>query len=383
MLTGKLPFETKVVYPPNALEGKDTLEHLPGMLRKIGYRNISIGVPHFVDVGVINFQNGFDSVNGEEVVSSGLISKLSSYGYNDPVYFLESIAERVLNRVLHIFFIRDMNNSYIQVTDPSPSTIYMNLDSSYNDLIENLEQANQAGQPLFAHIHLLSTHGSKFYPKEQVFSVGKEQNNNWMVDFYDDAILEYDNWLENLVRYLKDRGLYQNTIIVFYTDHGERWSAKSRIPLMIHFPNDEYLGELAAVSLNSDIAPTLLDYIGLDKPQWMVGESLIGDVSPSRLVFTAEVNGEAISHGSLDKDLVGPPFYQFGSINAIQCQNLFEINLKTGEMIRKDIPDFVQPCPPSELDEPDVIWDSAMALLRSYGYDIPSGWEEPVHFLEE
>ena len=383
MLTGKLPFETKVMYPPNTLEGQDTLEHLPGIMRKLGYRNISIGVPHFVDVGVINFDNAFDSVNGEDVLSLNLLWKASSFGYSDPVYFLETLAGRLTSRVLHIFFIKDMENGYLQVTDPSPTEIQLNMGSSYQVLLENLEKANQVGQPLFAHIHLLSTHGALFYPENQIFSAGQEQTSGWMVDFYDDAIIEYDQWLEDLITTFSDNGYCQNTLIVFYTDHGEAWSAKSRIPLMIHFPNDEYAGELAANSQNMDIASTILDYIGFDQPDWLAGSSLLGDIEPNRIIFTAEIDGNIIENGSLDQSEIEPPFYQFGFINVIQCQFMYEINLKTGEMVREPIAGYVQPCPPDNLDDPEELWDSAMALLQSYGYDIPPGWEEPVSYSQE
>jgi hypothetical protein len=115
----------------------------------------------------------------------------------------------------------------------------------------------------------------------------------------------------------------------------------------------------------------------------MTGSSLIGEIETDRIIYTAEIDGKTISYGSLDREMIQPPFYQFGFINVIQCQNLFEIDLKTGEMIKRSLSGYVQPCPPAELDEPAVIWDSAMALLRSYGYDIPAGWKEPVRFLEE
>lgn len=383
LLTGKLPFDTKLLYPPNILKGKNTLEHLPGVLKSLGYQSVSLGIPHYVDMGVINLQGGFDYVNCEERKPVNFIGVADSYGYNDPAYFLDVIEERLVDRILHISFIKDIKNSYMVVMDMTPENVHLNMDEAYTNLTNGLLQANQAGQPLFAHIHLLSTHGSRFFPEERVFSVGQEQVDTWMDDFYDDTILEYDRWLESLDVFLKENDLDQNTMVIYYTDHGEEWSAQARVPLMIHFPNGDHAGEVVANSQNLDIAPTILDYMGVEKAPWMMGESLLGDLAHDRLIFTTGVNENAVYRGSLIKDLVRPPFYQFGFINVIQCQNSYEIDLLTGEMIGRAIPAYVQPCSASELDEPDVIWDSAMALLRSYGYDIPPGWEEPVSYSEE
>lgn len=383
LLTGKLPFETRVLYPPNTLEGTDTLEHLPGLLRKLGYQNISLSVPYFVDMGVVNFQNGFDAINGKASNSSRFISVASSYGYNDSAYFLATLEERILTRVFHVLFIEDMENPYLLVTEPSPTSIYLNMNDTYAKLTNSLDQAAQAGQPLFAHIHMVSTHGPKFYSEEQVFSEGKVQDNNWMTDFYDDAILEYDRWVEDLITYLKANGYYENTIIIFYTDHAEGWSAQKRIPLMIHFPNDEHAGEIVSSTQNLDVAPTILDYIGLEKPQWMMGQSLLSDISRTRLIFSAEVDQDVITAAEIVEEKVGPPFYQFGHINVIQCQYLYVINLKTGQMAKKEIPAYVEPCSEGQLDTPKTIWDSAMTLLSKYEFNIPSGWEEPQVYSTE
>jgi hypothetical protein len=383
MLTGKLPFATRVLFPPNILEGTDTLEHLPSILKKLGYHNISLSLPYWLDMGVINFQNGFDAINGNERNSSDFVSFASSYGYNDPAYFLVTIAERIQTRVFHVLHIEDMENPYLLVTEPSPTSVYLNLNDTFSKLTNSLSQADQAGQPLFAHIHMGSTHGPKFFPEERIFSEGKEQNNEWMTDFYDDAILEYDRWIEDFVDYLKSNGLYENTMIIFYTDHAEQWSVQSKIPLMIHFPGDAYAGEVSANTQNLDIAPTILDYIGFDKPQWMIGQSLLSDISRTRLIYSAEVDQGVVEHAAIDEEMAGPPFYQFGVMDVIQCQFLYEIQLKTGQMTQKEISAYVDPCPEDSLDSPEKIWDSAMQLLSAYGFDVPEGWESPLRYQVE
>ena len=383
LLTGKLPFDTGVMFSPNTLEGNDTLQHMPGILKKLGYRTMSIGVPQYVDMGMINFQNGFDSINGETNVFSSLVSFISAYGYNDAAYFSEVILGRVGDRLLHISFIKTMDNAYLLVTDPSPTSVGVNMTEAFELLTDNLTAANQSDQPLFAHIHMITTHGAMFYPRTQFFSVGMEQNEGWMTDFYDDAILDFDHWLEDLAKYLKNHGLYEETIIVVYTDHGEQWSIEDRIPLIIHFPNDDHSGEVAATSQNLDIAPTLLEYMGVDVPEWMAGESLLGELDRTRLIYSAKINPDAFGREEKYEDVIAPPFYQFETIAVSQCQYIYEINLDEGTMVRKTIADYVDPCGDQNLATPDQIWDSAMTLLSDYGFQIPSGWDDPKSYQIE
>jgi hypothetical protein len=374
MLTGKLPFDTRVLYPPNTLEGMDSLEHLPGILNNLGYYTLSLGVPHFVDVSVINFQNGFDSVNCAEDKSSDLSERFSRLGYFDSVYFFTTIKERLVDRLLHVSLIRKMENPYLLVKDVENASRYYSSNKIKNCLESRLLNSNAINQPIFAHIHMISTHGPRFDPEMQLFSNGEEQDNNWMVDFYDDAILNFDYWVNDFVEFLKQENLYQNTILVFYTDHGSGWTVNKRIPLMIHFPDESYSGEIIANTQNMDIAPTILAYMGIDQPYWMTGESLLSTLQRNRLIYSAEFNSSLIERGNIIEANIKPPFFQFKFINVIQCQDIYTIDLTTGIMTEATVPDYYDPCDEAILDSPEVIRDSALKLLSGFGYEIPNDW---------
>jgi len=150
--------------------------------------------------------------------------------------------------------------------------------------------------------------------------------------------------------------------------------------LMIHFPNDTDSGKITANTQNLDIAPTILDYIGMDVPEWMAGESLLGELDRTRLIFSAQINPDAFGRDGAYEDVIKPPFYQFSTINVAQCQYLYIIYLDDGVMVRKTIPAYVDPCQSDLLYEGDQIWDSAMVLLTDYGFQIPAGWDDPVSF---
>lgn len=376
LLTGKLPFETHVLYPPNTLQGIDMYEHLPGLLKRFGYKTVSLGVPHFVDVNVINFKNAFDSVNCADNQTSKLADLGVQYGYSDTVYFLTTIAGRIIERVQHIFFIKDMENPYTMVTEHASNRAVLTEKALLNCLNANLIEAKNTGRPLFAHIHLISTHGPKFDPATQVFSKGQVQDQNWMTDFYDDSILIYDGVVEDLVIDLKDMGLYDQTILVLFTDHGKWWTVNNRIPLLIRFPNDQNAGVVSESTQNLDIGPTLLDYIGVPQPDWMVGDSLLGDLDPARLIFVASIDHTFLEPGRIKEGVVQPPFFQFGYLDVIQCENLNRIDLKNLTIEHEVIKGFITPCPQEMLISSEVIWQEAAEMLIDLGYDLPELWGE-------
>jgi hypothetical protein len=114
MLTSKLPTTTRVLYPPDILRGTDTMEHLPAVLRSKGYYAAQFSVQHFVDAIELNFQNGFSEVNGVPVISKGLVTRLNQRIPTNSKLFLQQVEGRLLDRLGHVFFIKEMENTYTQ-----------------------------------------------------------------------------------------------------------------------------------------------------------------------------------------------------------------------------------------------------------------------------
>ena len=96
-----------------------------------------------------------------------------------------------------------------------------------------------------------------------------------------------DDNLGRLFDYLKEEGLWENTVIIYTGDQGfnlgehdyidKRWMYEEsmRTPLVIRYPEGIPAGQVAdALVLNLDTAPTLLDYAGLPVPAKMQGRSL-------------------------------------------------------------------------------------------------------------
>jgi len=374
VLTGKLPFSSYVIYYPDTLRGYDMYQHLPGILKSNGYETVQLGIPYYLDANSINFKNAFDAVNCKENSTDSLSRWISGYGYDDEIFLLTTIEGRISDRFNHIFFIKDMQNPYTMVTQSETTSI---TDHQRLECLRSyLDDVKQTGQPLFAQIHLLGTHGAKFNPGVRVFSKNEKQNSDFMTDFYDDSILNFDTEVQQLVQHLKENGQYDNTILILYSDHGEEWTANNKIPLIIHFPKGQYAGTVTENTQNIDIAPTILDYMGISKPAWMEGTSLLGPLDPKRLIIAGAANEMEKIEGKmrLSQDNFNPPFYQFSNLIVTQCQNWYNINLNDMTAIKGVVVGYVNPCSADTLDTQEEIRGKVGTVLKQLGYHLPDNW---------
>jgi len=106
------------------------------------------------------------------------------------------------------------------------------------------------------------------------------------------ALVTYiDRKVGELIGALKEHGLWDDTVIVFSSDHGDMLCEKSmvqkrifydpscRIPLLMRFPNDAHAGTVVKEPVNLiDLMPTFLDLAGVpeDGRLPMDGQSLMG-----------------------------------------------------------------------------------------------------------
>jgi hypothetical protein len=374
-ITGRSPIATRVLYSPDILRGSDRFQHLPGILKDAGYRTISLGVPYYVDANIINFENAFDEVNCIHHDYKIITSSFFLHNFENEVYLLLQINQRINERLSHIFFLKDMNRPIDPVTESSKNVV--TDQESLSCLESYLDETIESGQPIFAQIHQMGTHGPKFETNVHRFSWGQDQVQFWDTNFYDDAILNFDSEIFLLVEQLKSRGLFENTIIVIYSDHGSNFSFDNRLPLIIHFPNNSHTGVINDNSQNLDIAPTILDYLGLEIPKWMDGSSLLGKLDPARLIISVEpVEPVRISgFWTIPTNVAYLPFQQFGSLNAIQCQKITSINLETFVISEGEIANHTSPCSPELFDSRQKILDQISDLFIQTGFQLPEDWK--------
>ena len=117
------------------------------------------------------------------------------------------------------------------------------------------------------------------------------QDKDHIINAYDAEIYSMDNAFGALVGYLKKEKLYDKTIIIFTSDHGEEFGEHGRmgwhshalydeqlkVPLIIKFQDSKYASQIIHEQTRGiDILPTLLDILGISTLESFEGVSLIG-----------------------------------------------------------------------------------------------------------
>lgn len=112
------------------------------------------------------------------------------------------------------------------------------------------------------------------------------QNIEEIVQTYCETLKAVDESIENVIKYLKDNGLEQNTMVIYMGDNGFSWGEHGlidkrhfyeesvKVPFLVYAPGLFKGGQtITRMIQNVDVGPTVLELAGLKKPDNMVGNS--------------------------------------------------------------------------------------------------------------
>lgn len=117
-----------------------------------------------------------------------------------------------------------------------------------------------------------------------------------------EVITAMDQWAGDLIGQLKEDGLWENTIVMFWSDHGvglpraKRWlyDSGTRIPMLLRVPEKFQTGSPLPTGsvddrlVNSvDFGPTMLALAGIEIPGRVHGRNFLDVSSPRSFVFGA------------------------------------------------------------------------------------------------
>jgi len=130
----------------------------------------------------------------------------------------------------------------------------------------------------------------KMHPSTGLHASLTKEEVKKIIELYDSEIRYVDYTIGNIFRELKKKGLYDNSLIIVTSDHGEEFKEHGycghyglkpyeeliHVPLVIKFPNGLYGGTIVndLVCL-LDLAPTIVDWLGIDEPKKWMGSSLL------------------------------------------------------------------------------------------------------------
>ena len=329
VLNGISPATTKVIYPPDFLTDEYASKSLPRLLGDLGYYRTQWSVPHYASAPSQGMADAFDRVNG--VNQAGPLRRLPFLPISNlSGWFFSTAMDDAVSILLDALAVREMANPYAQVAEPEESK-QNELPAKLSDeqrlagLKEDIDTAIDNGSPFFAQVHLMDTHGLKFFPSVRRFSAGMVQNEYWMTPFYLDSVAEFDRRLEALFAHLQERELLESTLVAIFSDHPQKWKTYLKVPLLLRFPNTSMTGKVANNVQLLDLAPTIIDWLGGAPPPWMQGMSLLkpDDIPDDRMLiatgFDAEVRSTGDGRGWQRAETDDKPFRERNEFRIIHC----------------------------------------------------------------
>ncbi len=148
-----------------------------------------------------------------------------------------------------------------------------------NALIARLRAARADDASVMAWVHYYAPHHRYRYHRD--FPFGKGRKNAYLSE-----VAYFDRELGRLMRYLSDEGWLEDTLVVFFSDHGEALGEQSYwghhvylngwmidVPLVLWHASLSSSEPRVGVSL-ADVAPTVLHFLGLPIPSDIAAKSL-------------------------------------------------------------------------------------------------------------
>jgi arylsulfatase A-like enzyme len=189
-------------------------------------------------------------------------------------------------------------------------------------------------QPPFVFLHLFDMH----QPYNRPASVARKLG----VSRYDAQLLYVDRLIGVLRRSLEEDGLWDRSLVVLLSDHGESlgehgeanhgyfiYQSTLWVPLLMHWPAS---APQVSPAVNSpagliDVAPTVLDFLHIAAPRSFHGRSLLREASAPQAVYSESLQAHhSFGWASLRSVRIGPYKY----IQAPRPE-LYDLGIDPGE----------------------------------------------------
>jgi arylsulfatase A-like enzyme len=232
-------------------------------------------------------------------------------------------------------------------------------------IFEGLDLVPDHGQdPAFFYFHLMAVHliGIKqdafnFYQpvaeRSDFQAMFRGQSNQWpvIINSYDNSVMQADAEIKDIFAALDRKGYLKNSVVVIMSDHGEGLGERSRngwghghwlyqefirIPLLIYDESAARYGNLKFAT-QVDVAPTIVDRLGLPIPACWQGFSLLD--SNIRKTSTHQTELPKPSYALLYRTDAAMYKYIFNSVG--KTEELYNLTEDPGE--RNNLIDTADP----------------------------------------
>ncbi|GAB3163803.1 sulfatase-like hydrolase/transferase [Telluribacter humicola] len=175
----------------------------------------------------------------------------------------------------------------------------------------NGTKSKSGGKPFFAIFNFTTTHESQVWSREQEPLLVRPEDVVVPI-YYPDTpkvrhdiarhqsnVMRMDAQVGEVMEQLEEDGLLDNTIVFFYSDHGdglpfvkrEVYDRGLKVPLIVRFPDKRGAGTTDSQLISFvDFAPTALSLAGVPIPKHMQGQAFLGNqkaTTPRRYIYAA------------------------------------------------------------------------------------------------
>jgi arylsulfatase A-like enzyme len=296
LMTGKQPCNHHVTDMISFFRGKYLHQNLPSALKELGYETAMV------------WSNAFscpwrsDLIGFDKVTPKDDYNKLFCLIGLGPNLWLETLIYD--NRIYKV--ITEFSGTWLM--EAKKNVQMSGIELSFFRASKILKGLRP---PFFLWIHVLPPHAPYLPEGGFKYSILKEKIYDEAEDYmappfpfpyppkdqpivdkfsmrYDEFIGYADSVFGKFLSLLKERGLFNHSILIVSTDHGEMfekgfWShggpylsqSLIHIPMIMHLPGQIHSQRIDADVSHVDIAPTLLALLGIKPPEWMDGKSFL------------------------------------------------------------------------------------------------------------
>jgi arylsulfatase A-like enzyme/Flp pilus assembly protein TadD len=213
---------------------------------------------------------------------------------------------------------------------------------------------------------------------------------------YDGEIAFADAQVGRLLRFLKDKGLYANTLIVLSGDHGESlgehgekthgffiYNATLHVPVIIHLPGAIHAKTVTEIVSLADLMPTVLEALNVSVPSQVQGRNLLPlttakkeyeprDLYAETFLPRLHFNWSELRGVEMEKyhfiDAPKPELYDLTN-DPHERQNLYSQKKAVSEQMKAKLDSLIREYTPgSELAQKTALDPALMERLKSLGY---------------
>ena len=257
---------------------------------------------------------------------------------------------------------------------------------------------DHAQSPFFVWLHYFDPH----HPHEPP----APYNQSFVHDLYQGEIAYADESLGNIIAQLKRLNVYDNSIIVFTSDHGEGmgehnesthsllvYNATLHVPLIVKYPNQKYANSRISNWVGSvDILPTILKYLNIQIPENIQGRVLPTEKTDaiSQEIYIETLSPRFSRGWGEQRGLVKNGYkYIYGPQKELyninddphEVNNLIKQESELADSMKTDLQNYIDEYQSPESNSSIDIDADTLNTLRGLGYVQSSG--DAVEYIEE